>query len=56
MVMGEVEETKGNLQSLPGKIQRWEAKLGRYRELGDVSGGIAAGENILEGKRRLREA
>ena len=47
--MGEVEEARGNLQSLRGKVRRWEAKLGRCRELGDVSGGIAAGKKVLEG-------
>ena len=56
VAMGEVEEARGNLQSLRGKVQRWEAKLGRCRELGDVSGGIAAGDKSLEEKRWLREA
>ena len=56
LVMGEIEEARGNLQSLWGKVQRWEAKLGRGRELGDVSGGIPASEKVLERKRRLREA
>ena len=56
VVMGGVEEARGNLQSLRGKIHRSEAKLGRCRELDDVSGGIAAGEKVLQGKRRPREA
>ena len=54
--MGEVEEARGNVQSLRGNVQRWEAKLGRCREIGDVSRGMAAGEKVLQGKRRLREA
>ena len=56
VVMGEVEEARGNLQSLRGKLQRWEPKLGRRQELGDISVGLAAGEKLLEGKRRLSEA
>ena len=56
VVVGGVEEARGNLQSLRGKVHRWEAKRGRCPGLGDVLGGIAAGEKVLEGKRRLREA
>ena len=47
VVLGEVEEARGNLQTLRGKVQRWEAKLGHCRELGEVSGGIAAGEKVF---------
>ena len=54
-VMREVEEARGNPQSLRGKVQRCRAKLGRCREPGDVSRGIAAGEKVWE-KPRLREA
>ena len=32
VVIGEIEQARGNLQSLRGKVQRWEAKLGRCRE------------------------
>ena len=48
VVMGEVEEARGNLQSLQGKVKRWEAKLGRCRELEDV--GVCSA--LATGRRR----
>ena len=50
VVMGEVEEPRGNLQSLQGKVKRWETKLGRCRELGDVSGGDSCGRKNFGGE------
>ena len=50
VVLGDVEEARGNLQSLRGKVPRWKAKLGRCRELGDVPGGMAAGEEAFGGE------
>ena len=60
VVMGEVHEARGNLRSLRGSGLRWEVKLGRCRDPGDVPGGIAGcgttGGKVSEGKHRLREA
>ena len=54
-VLEEVDEARGNMQSLRWKVQRWDAKLARCRELGDVSGGIVAGDKVLQRKCRLKE-
>ena len=56
VVLAEVHEARGNLQSLRGKDQMWEAKLARCPELEDFSGGTNASEKVLEGMRRRREA
>ena len=56
VVTAKFEEAGGNLQGLWGKVKRWEAKLGRCQELGDVLGGTAAGKKVLEGRCWLRKA
>ena len=50
VVMGEVEEARGNLQTLPGKVERWEAKVDRCWQLGDVFGGERCSQKSFGGK------
>ena len=56
MVLGELQEARGNVESLRRRVKKWSAKLPECRRRGDITGGGHAGERVLEGNRRVREA
>ena len=57
MVLGELQEARGNVESLRRRVKKWSAKLAQSRRRGDLTGGGGnASERVLEGKRRVREA
>ena len=57
MVLGELQEARGNVESLRRRVKKWSAKLAECRRRGDITGGGGhAGERVLEGNRRVREA
>ena len=58
MVLGELQEARGNVESLRRRVKKWFAKLAECRWRGDITGGGGghAGERVLEGNRRVREA
>ena len=56
MVLGELQEARGNVESLRRRVKKWSAKLAECRRRGDITGGGHAGERVLEGNRRVREA
>ena len=56
MVLGELQEARANIESLRRRVKKWSAKLAECRRRGDITGGGHAGERVLEGNRRVREA
>ena len=56
VVLGELQEARGNVESLRRRVKKWPAKLAECRRRGDITGGGHAGERVLEGNRRVREA
>ena len=56
MVLGELQEARGNVESLRRRVKKWSAKLAECRRRGDITRGGHAGERVLEGNRRVREA
>ena len=57
MVLGELQEARGNVESLRRRVKKWSATLAECRRRGDLTrGGGHAGERVLEGNRRVREA
>ena len=54
--MGELQEARGNVESLRRRVKKWSAKLAECRRRGDITGVGHAGERVLEGNRRVREA
>ena len=56
MVLGELQEARGNVESLRRRVKKWSAKLAECRRRGDLTGGGHAGERVLEGNWRGREA
>ena len=56
MVLGELQEARGNVESLRRRVKKWSAKLAECRRRGDITGGGHAGERVLEGNRRVGEA
>ena len=56
MVLGELQEARGNVESLRRQVKEWSAKLAECRRRGDITGGGHAGERVLKGNRRVREA
>ena len=56
MVLGELQEARGNVESLRRRVKKWAAKLAQCRGRRDLTGGGGASERVLEGNRRVREA
>ena len=56
MVSGELQEARGNVESLLCRVKKWSAKLAECRRRGDLTGGGHASERVFEGNRRVREA
>ena len=56
VVLGELQETRGNVESLHRRVKKWAGKLAECRGRGDLTGGGNASERVLEGNRRVREA
>ena len=57
MVLGELQEVRGNIESLRRRVKKWSAKLVECRRRGDLTGGGGhASERVFEGNRRVREA
>ena len=58
MVLGELQEARGNVESLRRRVKKWSAKLAECRRCGDLTGGGGGGgsERVFEGNRRVREA
>ena len=56
MVLGELQEARSNVESLGRRVKKWFAKLAECRRRGDITGRGHAGERVLEGNRRVREA
>ena len=56
VVLGELQEARGNVESLCRQVKKWSAKLAECRRRGDITGGGHAGKRVLEGNRRVREA
>ena len=57
VVLGELQEARGNVERLRRRVKKWSAKWAECRRRGDITGGGGhAGERVLEGNRRVREA
>ena len=59
MVLGELQEARGNVESLRRRVKKWSAKLAECRRRGDLTGGGGGGhasERVFEGNWRVREA
>ena len=56
VILGEMQEARGNVESLRRRRKKWSAKLAECWWRGDITGGGHAGERVLEGNRRVREA
>ena len=41
MVLGELQEARGNVESLRRRVKKWSAKLAECRRRGDLTGGGA---------------
>ena len=39
MVLGELQEVRGNVESLRRRVKKWSAKLAESRRRGDLTGG-----------------
>ena len=39
MVLGELQEARGNVESLRRRVKKWSAKLAECRRRGDITGG-----------------
>ena len=39
MVLGELQEARGNVESLRRRVKKWSAKLAECRQRGDITGG-----------------
>ena len=56
MVLGELQEARGNVESLRRQVKKWSAKLAECRRRGDLTKGGNASERVLEGNQRVRVA
>ena len=57
MVLRELQEARGNVESLRRRVKKCTGKLAECRGRGDLTGGGGgASERVLEGNRRVREA
>ena len=56
MLLGELQEARGNVESLRRRVKKWSAKLAECRQRGDRTEGGHASERVFEGNRRVREA
>ena len=54
VVLGELQEARGNVETIRRRLKKWSAKLAEYRRRGDLTGGGNASERVLEGNRRVR--
>ena len=43
MVLGELQEARGNVESLRRRVKKWSAKLAECRRRGDITGGGGGG-------------
>ena len=58
VVLRELQEARGNVESLRRRVKKWSAKLAECRRRGDLTGGGGghASERDFEGNRRVRKA
>ena len=56
VVLGELQEARGNVESLRRWVKKWSAKLAECRRRGDLTRWGNASERVLEGNRQVREA
>ena len=49
MVLGELQEARGNVESLRRRVKKWSAKLAECRRRGDLTGGGHAGKRVWRG-------
>ena len=50
VVLGELQEARGNVESLRRRVKKWSAKLTECRRRGDITGGGARGREGSQGE------
>ena len=50
MVLGELQEARGNVESLRRRVKKWSAKLAECRRRGDITGWGARGREGSRGE------
>ena len=57
VVLRELQEERGNVESLRRRVKKWAGKLAECRGCGDLTGGGGGvSQRVFEGNRRVTEA